>query len=78
MRISVLALVCGALAGASLAACAPRAILLEGDDKSVEIGYANDVSAAMPIAVQHCAGYARVPRLVSQTMDIAYFDCVAR
>jgi hypothetical protein len=78
MRLSTRVLVCAVVAGASVVGCSPRAFLLQGDDKSAEVGYANDVATAMPVAAKHCAGYGRVPELVSQDMDTAYFDCVSK
>ena len=75
MRFSTMVLACAVVAGASLVGCSPRAFLLQGDAKSAEVGYAGDVTTATPVAAKHCAGYGRVPELVSQDMDTAYFDC---
>lgn len=65
---------CAALAG--LAACLnQRPVLQAGDPTSAQIMYSGDVANAVPIARQHCAGYARVPRLVDTAPGIAYFAC---
>jgi hypothetical protein len=67
----------GAVTGAILSGCSgPQPFVREGNAASVEIGYAGDVASALPVARRHCAGFERVPRLVSAGIDIALFDCV--
>ena len=52
-----------------------RSFLRTGNATSAEVMYSGDVTHALPIAKQHCAGYGRVPRLVDTAPGIAYFDC---
>ena len=64
---------------AALTGCLTQQPLLQkGDATSAEILYSGDVANAVPLAKQHCAGYARVPRLVDTTPGIAYFACDRR
>jgi len=77
MRLSTLSLI-AAFAGFDLCACSTHAFLIQGDEKSAQVGYAGDVASATPIAVKHCAGYGRGAELVSDEMDKAYFACIAR
>jgi hypothetical protein len=66
-------------AGAALSGCAaPRPTVHSGDANSVEVSYAGDVAATLPVARGHCAQFERVPRLVDAGTDIAIFDCVRR
>lgn len=70
------AVVCTCAALAGLAGCLnQRPFLQGGDATSAQIMYSGDVSNAVPVARQHCAGYARVPRLVDTTPGSAYFAC---
>jgi hypothetical protein len=67
---------CAALAG--LTGCLnQRPVLQAGDATSAQIMYSGDVSNAERVARQHCAGYARVPRLVDTAPGIAYYACEA-
>jgi hypothetical protein len=64
------------LHNAALAGCLEqRTFLRSGDATSAEVMYSGDVANALPIAKQHCASYARVPRLVDTAPGIAYFAC---
>ena len=66
-----------ALTGLALAACAgPHQVLLQGDAKEAQVGYAGDLDGATAIARRHCAEYERVPHFVGVAEDVAYFDCV--
>jgi hypothetical protein len=69
----ILALIlCGSLsAGCSSA----KPFVLSGDAERVEIGYATDPTATLPLAKAHCAAYERVPRLLQAQQDIAYYQC---
>jgi hypothetical protein len=78
MRLSITALVCALLAGTNLTGCTPHAVVLDGDENAVDVGYSGDLDAAMPIATRHCAGFGRAAKLAGHTMDTAYFDCVAQ
>ena len=65
--------------GAVLSGCtAPRPTVHSGDANSVEVSYAGDVAATLPVARGHCAQFERVPRLVDASTDIAIYDCVRR
>lgn len=65
-------------AACSTSALAPRAFLAEGDQDSARVGYSGNLDDATAVARGHCAAYERVPHFVAATMDMAYFDCVAR
>jgi len=68
-------------AGAALLGCtAPHPTVHSGDANSVEVSYAGDVAATLPVARGHCAQFERVPRLVDAGAgtDIAIYDCVRR
>jgi hypothetical protein len=70
------AVICAFAALAGLAGCLnQRPFLQAGDATSAQIMYSGDVSNAVPVAREHCAGYARVPRLVDTTPGSAYFAC---
>jgi hypothetical protein len=76
-RIALASLLGYAAAAAGLAGCAgPHPYVREGDNDSVQIGYAGDVATAWPLARAHCARYERVPQLVDTGLDVAIFDCV--
>ena len=73
-RFPVVVGACAVLAG--LTGCLnQRPVLQAGDATSAQVMYSGDVANAVPIARQHCAGYARVPRLVDTTPGVAYFAC---
>jgi hypothetical protein len=68
-------------AGAALSGCtAPRPTVHGGNANSVEVSYAGDIAATLPVARGHCAQFERVPRLVDAAAGtgIAIFDCVRR
>lgn len=68
-----------AAAGVLLSACGwTHPYIRDGDAKSVEVGYGEDVATTWPLARQHCAAYDRVPRLVDPGLHLAYFQCVPR
>jgi hypothetical protein len=70
---SAAALLCASL----VAGCtAPKPILLDGDAKGAEIGYAMDPAATLPVAKLHCAEYERVPRLLQAQNNTAYYECI--
>ena len=72
--LPVLFCVCAALAG--LSGClSQRPFLQSGDITTAEVVYSGDIANAVPVAKQHCASHARVPRLVDTTPGIAYFAC---
>lgn len=77
MRRLGLILAC-AVAATALAGCTSKAILLNGDEKSVDVGYSGDVAVTLPVATKHCAGYERAPKLISASSDTAYYDCERR
>ena len=67
------------LAVATLSACmGPRAFLMQGDATSAEVANSGDTEGALRIARQHCARFERVPQLVENGPDVAYFACVGR
>jgi hypothetical protein len=73
-QLPVLLCVCAALA--ALSGClSQRPFLQSGDITSAEVVYSGDITNAVPVAKQHCASHARVPRLVDTTPGIAYFAC---
>lgn len=73
-RLPALVCACAALAG--LTGCfAQQPLLRKGDATSAEILYSGDIDNAIPLARQHCASYAKVPRLADTTPGVAYFAC---
>src|SRR5438045_9183881 len=72
--LPVLFCVCAALAGFS-GCLSQRPFLQSGDITTAEVVYSGDIANAVPVAKQHCASHARVPRLVDTTPGIAYFAC---
>ena len=68
-----------ALAGLALSGCTgPKPFVREGDANSVEIGYSGDIASTLPLARAHCAGFERVPQLVTADVDYAVYDCIRR
>jgi hypothetical protein len=67
-----------ALGGVVLAACTtPQPVIMEGDAKSVRIGYgAGGLDATKPLAATHCAQFGLAARFDSADEADAYFDCV--
>jgi hypothetical protein len=69
-------LLCVFATAAGLAGClSQRPFLQSGDTTTAEVVYSGDIANAVPVAKQHCASHARVPRLVDTTPGIAYFAC---
>jgi hypothetical protein len=69
-------LLCVFATAAGLAGClSQRPFLQSGDATTAEVMYSGDIANAVPVAKQHCASHARVPRLVDRTPGIAYFAC---
>ena len=73
-RLFGLCVIAAALAGCGVL-WRQQPLLQKGDATSAEILYSGDVANAVPLARQHCAGYARVPRLTDTTPGVAYFVC---
>jgi hypothetical protein len=68
----LLVLVCSA----GVTCAGPKPFLLQGDSRSVQIGYGGNVESATPIAKQHCAQFERIPRFLEAQENVAFFDCV--
>lgn len=62
--------------GVALAGCATQPFVASGDQKSVQVDFYGDVSAAWPLARQYCAQYQRTAKLSDSGDGIAVFDCL--
>ena len=62
-----------------LAGCLQETALIQsGTADEVDISYASDPSAALPLARQYCAQFEKVPQLVNSGVNVAVYHCHPR
>jgi hypothetical protein len=49
--------------------------LIQGDERSAEVGYGGDPATTTALARAHCGMFERTARLVQAQNNVAYYDC---